>query len=295
MDRALQNFVRHLRVERNASEHTIRGYRADLQDFAAHLAHTNHGIDLTHATTLTIREHMAALYRRKIKKSSIARKLAAFRTFYRYLKMERLRDDNPAEVVATPKQDKPLPAVLTKDEAKALMETPADEGPFGLRDRAILEMLYSTGMRVSELTGLNEDDLDTSNQVALVRGKGRKERLVPFGTHALRALSRYLEAWQGVDLPLRGPGVFRNRFGGRLTARSVDRLLQTYTRACGIDRPISPHALRHSFASHLLGEGADLRTVQEMLGHASLSTTQRYLHVTPEKLWEVYDKAHPRA
>jgi integrase/recombinase XerC len=238
---------------------------------------------------LAIRRYLSFLHRRN-KKSSIARKISTLRSFFKYLVREKLATCNPAKSVSTPKVEKPLPTTLTVDEAFRLMETP--EKKKGLRDRAILELLYSSGIRVGELVGLNLDQLDLDLGIVKVMGKGRKERIVPVGSKAIEALKAYLEKRRILDgkEPL-----FLNSRGGRLTARSVGRLIKKYTKRSGIFRRISPHTLRHSFATHLLDAGADIREIQEMLGHASLSTTQRYIHLSPGKLMEVYDKAHPRS
>jgi len=230
----------------------------------------------------------------------MARKLAALRSFFRYLQREGLVVLNPAEAIRTPKQPKHLPRVLTKDDAAALMEFPAEQAGGALRDRALLETLYSTGARVSELVGINLEDLHVSEGLAHLRGKGRKERIVPIGDVALRAILAYLNQQplmvsrdQKTTKCIPSP-VFRNSRGGRLTTRSVARIVARYSnRLAG--GPVSPHTLRHSFATHLLDEGADLRSIQEMLGHASLSTTQKYTHLATDQILAVYDKTHPRA
>jgi integrase/recombinase XerC len=230
---------------------------------------------------------------RKNKKSSIARKISALRSFYKYLVREKVMNSNPAKHVATPKLEKPLPSTLTVDEAFRLVESPAgDEKPQRSRDRAILELLYSSGIRVGELVTLNLEHLDRDLGIVRVMGKRRKERIVPVGSKAIGALNRYLEerGQVGEKDPL-----FLNSRGERLTSRSVGRIVKHYTGRSGIYRNISPHSLRHTFATHLLDSGADIREIQEMLGHASLSTTQRYTHLTLGKVMEVYDKAHPRS
>jgi integrase/recombinase XerC len=229
----------------------------------------------------------------------MARKLASLRSFYRYLQREGMVGLNPAEAIRTPKHPKHLPRVLTKDDAAALMEFPADETGGSLRDRAMLETLYSTGARVSELVGINLEDLRASEGLVHLRGKGRKERIVPIGDVALRAIHAYLNQrplMDSQDLATKrvSSPVFRNSRGGRLTTRSVARIVARYSnRLAG--GSVSPHTLRHSFATHLLDEGADLRSIQEMLGHASLSTTQKYTHLATDQLLAVYDKTHPRA
>ena len=239
----------------------------------------------------TIRKYLSFLHR-KNKKSSIARKISTLRSFFKYLVREQLVTANPAKSVSTPKREKPLPSTLTVDEVFRLVESPSEEEGQKSRDRAILELLYSSGIRVSELVGLNFSQLDLELGIVKVMGKRRKERIVPVGSKAIEALNAYLEE-RGV---VNGEDpVFINSRGGRLTARSVGRLVKKYTGLSGIFRKISPHSLRHTFATHLLDSGADIREIQEMLGHASLSTTQRYTHLTMGKLMEVYDKAHPRS
>jgi integrase/recombinase XerC len=229
----------------------------------------------------------------------LARKIAAQRSFFRYLVGEGILPQNPAEMVSTPKQDKPLPIFLPVDEVFALVETPDISTIWGARDRAILEVLYSCGIRVSELVGLSDGDADFFLGILKVYGKGGKERIVPIGAKALKALQEYLPQRDRVlarrNLKGSKSPFFINPRGGRLTSRSVARILQKHILKCGLLRKISPHALRHSFATHLLDAGADLRSIQEMLGHVSLSTTQRYTHISMDKLMDVYDRAHPRA
>jgi integrase/recombinase XerC len=238
---------------------------------------------------LAIRRYLSFLHR-KNRKSSIARKISTLRSFYKYLVRERLAASNPAKAVSTPKAEKPLPTTLTVDEAFRLMETPSERE--GLRDCAILELLYSSGLRVSELVGLNLNHLDLDLGIVKVMGKGRKERIVPVGTKAVESLKAFLDERRLLkgEEPL-----FINSVGGRLTARTVGRLIKKYSKHSGIYRKVSPHSLRHTFATHLLDAGADIREIQEMLGHSSLSTTQRYTHISMGKLMEIYDKAHPRS
>ena len=304
MKQLIDKFRDHLKVERNASAHTLRSYSADLEQFHGYLkekkmAQGNGGeVAAEKIDHLAIRAFLSSLYRDH-KKSSLGRKLASLRSFLKYLVQEGYLRRNPAEIVATPRQEKPLPNFMPVDEAFALMETPNPSLIWGARDKAILETLYSTGMRVSELVGLGEGDLDSSLGIVRVFGKGGKERIVPIGEKALEALRVYLEK-RGEAAPKAGEKgrkapIFINTRGGRLTSRSVARILQKHLVRGGIWRKISPHALRHSFATHLLDAGADLRAIQELLGHASLSTTQRYTHVSVDKLMEVYDRAHPRA
>jgi integrase/recombinase XerC len=261
---------------------------------------TAQDIEMGKVDRLAIRRYLSFLHRRN-KKSSIARKISTLRSFFKYMVREQLATSNPAKSVSTPKVEKPLPTTLTVDEAFRLMETqknPSEKSISDtaknkrLRDGAILELLYSSGLRVGELVGLNLNRLDLDLGIVKVMGKGRKERIVPVGSKAVEALKTYLEkrAVEGGEEPL-----FVNSRGGRLTARSVGRLVKKYTKSSGIFRKVSPHSLRHTFATHLLDAGADIREIQEMLGHASLSTTQRYIHLSMGKLMEVYDKAHPRS
>jgi integrase/recombinase XerC len=305
MKALIGKFLEHLRVETNASVHTLRSYATDLEQFRSFLLSKDFSIDeksgdvsVEKVDHLAIRAYLSHLYRSH-KKSSLARKLAAQRSFFRYLVEEGFLAQNPAEIVATPKQEKPLPTFLPVDEVFSLLETPDRSTTWGARDRAILETLYSCGIRVSELTGLSEGDVDFSLGILKVYGKGRKERIVPIGEKALAAIRESLPQRDrilgGLGHKGRGSPLFINARGGRLTSRSVARILHKYILKCGLLRKVSPHALRHSFATHLLDAGADLRAIQELLGHVSLSTTQRYTHVSVDKLMEVYDRAHPRA
>jgi len=294
----IDRFVRYLSIEKNVSPHTCRAYQKDLEQFEGFLKVsgmplTRTGrVDLTKADRLTIRSFMSFLHR-KNRKSSIARKISALRSFYKFLVKEKIMGSNPAKHVATPKLEKPLPSTLTVDEAFRLMESPKDDEKFQhSRDRAILELLYSSGIRVGELVGLNLEHLDRDLGIVRVMGKRRKERIVPVGSKSIGALNLYLEERGQVE---EKDPLFLNSRGGRLTSRSVGRMIKHYTGLSGIYRNISPHSLRHTFATHLLDSGADIREIQEMLGHASLSTTQRYTHLTLGKLMEVYDKAHPRS
>ena len=305
MKALIGKFLEHLRVETNASVHTLRSYATDLEQFRSFLLSKDFSIDeksgdvsVEKVDHLAIRAYLSHLYRSH-KKSSLARKLAAQRSFFRYLVEEGFLAQNPAEIVATPKQEKPLPTFLPVDEVFSLLETPDRSTTWGARDRAILETLYSCGIRVSELTGLSEGDVDFSLGILKVYGKGRKERIVPIGEKALAAIRESLPQRDrilgGLGHKGRGSPLFINARGGRLTSRSVARILRKYILKCGLLRKVSPHALRHSFATHLLDAGADLRAIQELLGHVSLSTTQRHTHVSVDTLMEVYDRAHPRA
>ena len=301
----IERFLEYLRVERNASAHTLRSYSADLGQFRnfllsseLHVDKRNGDVAVEKIDHLAIRAYLSHLYRNH-KKSSLARKLAAQRSFFKYLVEEGRLTQSPAEIVSTPKQEKPLPDFLPVDEVFSLMETPDQSTIWGARDRAILETLYSCGIRVSELVGLTDGDIDFTLGILKVFGKGRKERIVPIGEKALAAMREYLPQRDRIIARLPSSGsqapIFINCRGGRLTSRSVARILQKHILKCGLLRKVSPHALRHSFATHLLDAGADLRAIQELLGHVSLSTTQRYTHVSVDKLMEVYDRAHPRA
>jgi integrase/recombinase XerC len=303
MDDAVRAFMTFLELERHASHETVRSYVSDLRQFQTFM-NAEHpsmiALNPDAVKTESIRAYLHWLDRKREKSTSMARKLAALRSFFRYLQREGLVGRNPAEAIRTPKQPKHLPRVLTKDDAAALMEFPADQAGGALRDRALLETLYSTGARVSELVGINFEDLRVSEGLAHLRGKGRKERIVPIGDVALRAIQAYLNrqplmASRDGKTTKRVPSpVFRNSRGGRLTTRSVARIVARYSNRL-VGGSVSPHTLRHSFATHLLDEGADLRSIQEMLGHASLSTTQKYTHLATDQILAVYDKTHPRA
>lgn len=306
LDQFLTQFLDHLRYERNVSVHTLRNYESDLQQFFDYLAPPDSKTrkrrepSLTQIDHLTIREWLATLHSDHRKKTSIARKLAALRTFFQFLVREGFVETNPAKLVATPRKEKKLPVHLSIEDAIRFIETPDSETDLGKRDRAILELLYATGIRVSELVNINLRDLDFKNRLLRVFGKRRKERIVPFGDPAAKALQDYLSVRE--DFLLHAPVTKRdaqplilNYQGTRMTTRSVGRLIEKYIKRCAGIHDISPHALRHSFATHLLDSGADLRDIQELLGHARLSTTQIYTHVSMEKLIEVYDKSHPKA
>jgi integrase/recombinase XerC len=319
---AIEKFIDYLHHVRNASPSTLRNYRKDLEQFLEYLTPPGtKPMSLSAVDHLVIREFVAHLHDRGLKKSSIGRKVAALRSFFKFCVREGILRDNPARLVATPKLPKRLPTVLTAEEMNNFLDSLGNESAFEKgqqrvsktrkyraakesrlslrRDRAILEMLYASGLRVSELTGLNMGDIDLREQTVRVLGKGRKERIVPFGSKALAALEAYWpvrEEWlrkgssQGAY-----EAVFLNPSGGRLTTRSIRNIVKKYIRLANINWDLHPHSLRHAFATHLLADGADLRAIQELLGHASLSTTQRYTHATIEHLMAVYDKTHPRA
>lgn len=305
MQKYLDDFMKHLKYERNASPHTLRNYESDLIQFYDYVAPPDEkgkrrSVNVRDIDHLTIREYMARLYELKKKKSSIHRKVASLRTFFRFLCREGVMEMNPAKLVATPRVERTLPNHLSIEQMVRFIETPDTETLLGKRDRSMLELLYASGLRVSELVGLNITDVDFTNLTVRVKGKGRKERIVPFGQHALRALQDYLavrgELLIEADEDKRDPAaLFFNYQGTRINPRSVGRMVDKYVKMCADVHHISPHSLRHSFATHLLDAGADLRAIQEMLGHARLSTTQKYTHVSTDKLMEVYDKAHPKA
>lgn len=297
MDEPIRAFIGFLRAEQRASPETLRNYASDLRQLHRFLLSrrlVSSPIDPNSLSSDAVRAYLQWLDQKGDKPSSLARKLAAVRSFYRYLSRRGMVSSNPVDGMRTPKQPKLLPRVLTKDDADALMTFPAGQTVWSLRDRALLETLYSTGARVSELVALDIGDVREPEGLVRLQGKGRKERIVPIGEMALDAIRRYR-----VSLPLQSSGappraLFCNQRGGRLTSRSVARIVTRYSsRLAG--GAVSPHTLRHSFATHLLDEGADLRSIQEMLGHASLSTTQRYTHVATDQLLAVYDRAHPRA
>jgi integrase/recombinase XerC len=298
MEDQIQTFVNFLQAERNASRETVRNYRSDLRQLASflHAAGQRSGpVRAADVTTEQIRAYLHWLDRKGEKASSLARKLACLRSFYRFLVREGSVQNNPAEGLRSPKLPKLLPRVLTKDDAGALMEFPTGQSTLPLRDRALLETLYSTGARVSEAVGINMGDLSLAEGLIHLRGKGRKERVVPIGDQALQAIREYRSSLppSAISHQLSAP-LFLNHRGGRITTRSVARIVAQYSRLLA-GGAVSPHALRHSFATHLLDEGADLRSIQELLGHASLSTTQKYTHLAADQLAAVYDRAHPRA
>ena len=306
MEQLLTQFLEHLRYERNVSEHTLRNYASDLNQFLDHLApsHPQTGkrpkVELAQIDHITIREWLSTLHSAQKQKSSVARKLAALRTFFQFAVREGRLELNPAKLVATPRLEKKLPQHLSIEEAIKFIETPDVETDLGKRDRAMLELMYATGVRVSELTKMGIGDIDFKNRLIRVTGKRRKERIVPFGDPASDALQSYLSVREKFlkNAPVsqrEEDALFLNYQGTRITTRSVGRMVEKYIGICAGMHDISPHALRHSFATHLLDSGADLRDIQELLGHARLSSTQIYTHVSMEKLIEVYDKAHPKA
>ena len=298
MQSEIAQFLRYLSVERNASELTVKSYREDLFDLAEYLLEEL-GADVRPdgVSSRDLRGYAAALHEAGYARTSISRKLASLRSFYRFAQQRQLAQSNPAKPLRNPRGQRKLPHFLTNDEVGKLLEAPPKLNAMGLRDHAILETMYSAGLRVSEVVGLNDGDLEFEEGIARIRGKGRKERLSPLGSYAIDALHAYMRV--RVLSPKEPTGreapVFVNRFGNRLTTRSVGRLLEKYIAELGLDSRTTPHTLRHSFATHLLDRGADIRSVQELLGHKSLVTTQIYTHLSTANLREVYLRAHPRA
>ncbi len=327
----IEEFIRHISLEKNLSDHTIRNYLSDISQFNEYLQevfkkNVLSPEDLRKVDHVTIRSFLSSLYEKGLSKSSVARKVSAIRTFFNYMCREGTLVNNPGKMVSTPKRGKTLPKFLSVDEADRLMGTPVGNDSMSIRDRAILETFYSAGLRIGEIVAINLEDMNLSDGLIKVKGKGRKERIVPVGRKAIEAIKEYLAnlppplnplpqgegELRSISLfppPLTGGGegegerkafsgekgypLFLNKYGRRITTRSVHRIVEKYKNLSGL-WDITPHSLRHSFATHLLEGGADLRSVQEMLGHANLSTTQRYTHVSMDKLMEVYDKAHPR-
>lgn len=289
MDKYISKFIRYLEIEKNYSKHTLLNYRLDLADFSKKMA----GLDPEKIDYLTLRKYLATLKEKNLATRSINRHLCTLRSFFRFLAREGYLKNNPMALLASPKAEQHLPLFMTEEETGRLIESApggAEPEVSGLRDRAILETFYSTGLRISELTGLNLQDVDFISGIVKTMGKGRKERIVPIGEAAIKTLRNYLDKRKD------GPeALFLNKFGQRISVRGVRNIVGKYIRRAGLRLGISPHTLRHSYATHLLNRGADLRTVQELLGHANLSTTQIYTHLTTEKLKSVYDKAHPRA
>lgn len=289
MRRFIDKFINYLKVEKNASEHTIKNYTIDLDSFSLFLGEK----DVSEVDHLVLRRFLAEMRSKSYAKRTIARKLASLRSFFKFLFREGYIKSNPVTAISSPKLDKKLPKFLDVDKVTKVILKPDTSTEQGARDRAILETLYSTGVRVSELVGLDSDDIDFISGVLKVLGKGSKERMIPIGDEALNAIRRYNDK---KDKKKKAKdAVFLNSRGGRLTDRSVRRILDKYIKSCAIEEKMSPHSMRHSFATHLLDRGADLRSVQELLGHMNLSTTQIYTHVTMDRLKNVYDKAHPRA
>lgn len=286
MDRYVEKYIRYLEIEKNASRHTVVNYHKDLDEFKKFLGEAQiEGVDY-----LTLRKFLSALKEKNLKSRTVARKLSTLRSFFGFLNREGFLKNDPTVSLSSPKLDRRLPIFLTEDEVTKLIDSPDPKEQSGLRDRAVLETFYSTGVRISELVGLNLGHIDFFGAVIKVMGKGKKERMVPIGDRALKAIRDYLE-----HRKQQSDAVFLNKNGVRITDRGVRLVLDKYVRRTALRENISAHSLRHSFATHLLNRGADLRSVQELLGHANLSTTQIYTHLTTDKLKSVYDKAHPRA
>ena len=320
MKHQLAEFLDHLQLNENASTHTVRAYESDLSQFitfvATHLNRRRPELLASDFNHLNIRAFLGDLHKRGNARASAARKLAAIRTFGKYLRREGAIDGDPAALVGTPRREERLPAHLGESEMSRLLDMPDTSAPLGRRDRAILELFYASGLRLSELVGVGLEDVNLSGRVVRVLGKGGKERIVPFNRSTEAAIRAWLKDREAIAAGMRDPGfrlgapkdarsktklrrtaepLFLNYQGGRLSTRSVDRLVRKYVAACSTRFGISPHALRHSFATHLLERGADLRVIQELLGHARLSTTQRYTHVNAAQLLDAYRKAHPKA
>lgn len=291
MRQYIDKFARYLEIEKNASVHTITNYKIDLKGFADFTGER----PFEKIDYLLLRKYLAHLKTVQYDKRTVARKLACLRSFFKFLCRDGYLKTNPALGLATPKLDKKLPFFLDAEQTAKFLDLPVEKDMVSLRDKAIMETLYSTGMRVSELVGLEIRDVDFIGGVAKVKGKGKKERLVPVGDTAIRAIKHYLDRRADIDAMKNKPAMFLNKNGGRLTDGSVRAVIDKYIHIAGIREKISPHTLRHSFATHLLDRGADLRAVQELLGHVNLSTTQIYTHVSTERLKAAYDKAHPRA
>ncbi len=292
----VDRFLGYLESERGCSHQTLRAYAGDLAAFARFMSRDGE-FDPRGVTTLDLRHYLAHMRRQGSARTTVARKVACLRSFYRFLVREGVVSDNPASSLTVPRRRQRLPTFLDEAEVVRLLGAPDTATVAGRRDRAILEMLYSTGMRVGELTAVNIEDLDLIGEVAKARGKGKRERLVPLGRPALEALRDYLAVRRSLARGRRvhRRALFINKAGGRLSERGIRRIFNKYARAIGLDDRVTPHTLRHSFATHMLNRGADLRAVQELLGHASIATTQVYAHVTTERLKKVYDRAHPRA
>lgn len=298
----IDSFLLYLQAERNCSTLTLESYRGDLFDgldfFSRALKKEDHQIDPRDLDYLLFRQYLGHLVSRDLSRATLARRLAAWRSFCRYLCRKGLLPNNPVQRLSIPRQGRQLPGFLYLDEVRLLIDQPRQDKPLGIRDRAILELLYATGIRVGELVTLNLDDVFLAEQALRVTGKGNKERILPFGSYAQAALENYLTAARPVLVARGGDdtgALFLNHRGGRLSARGIRGIVYKYVRKLELEQGVSPHTLRHSFATHLLDNGADLRGVQELLGHVRLSTTQIYTHVSGEKMREQYKKAHPRA
>jgi len=294
MQNELNQFLSYLKYEKNASPHTIKSYKTDLNQLAEFLKEK--GILLREVDNVLLRGFLARLHERKEMKSTVARKLASVRSFLQFCVKRKWLEDNPAKVVSTPKQERRIPSFLSEEEVANFLELPHSNKILDLRDKAVLEFLYATGVRVSELVGINLEDISLEERLIRVKGKGKKERLLPFGKKAEESLMKYLRGRSSINKGrIDQKALFLNYRGQRLAPRSVERIIDKYIRLSALKRKISPHSFRHSFASHLLSRGADLRVIQELLGHESLATTQKYTHLDLAQLVKVYRKSHPRS
>jgi len=286
MKKLIEQFLRHLELERGSSPHTFRAYKKDLGEFCDYAGKEAADIEM-----IDVRGFVALQIRNGLSKTTAGRRLAAVRSFLKFLTREGYLKSNPAKLVTTPKAEQHLPGFLSVDDVFALIEKPDTMGFINSRDRAILELLYSSGLRVAEAAGLNLEDINTKEGLVKVRGKGKKERIVPLGSKAVEAIKTYMV--EKILLKKKNKALFLNRSGSPLSDRGIRRIVVKYARLIGVKGQIGPHTIRHTFASHLLQAGADLRVIQELLGHASLSTTQKYTHIDIAHLMDIYDKAHP--
>jgi len=294
MKKELEQFLAHLRYEKNASPHTIAGYRRDLEQLAAYLRGKK--VPLKKVDNIILRGFLATLHAKRGRKSTVARKLAAIRSFFQFCIRKKWLEDNPAKIVATPKQEKQVPSFLSEEEMEHFLDLPHTDKPLDLRDKAMLELLYASGLRVNELVAIDRNDVSQEERLIRIRGKGKKERLVPYGKIAAQSLAKYLGVRTFINKgKIEDKALFLNYRGERITSRSVERTVDKYIKTSAFRRKISLHSLRHSFASHLLSRGADLRVIQELLGHESLATTQKYTHLDLKHLLDVYKKSHPRS
>jgi tyrosine recombinase XerC len=294
MKKELSHFLSYLKYEKNASPLTIKSYKIDLNQLARYMEERD--ASLREIDNVLLRGFLARLHERKDRKSTVARKLAAIRSFLQFCVDKKWLEDNPAKAVSTPKQERPMPSFLSEEEMANFLDLPRSNKVLDLRDKAVLELLYATGIRVSELVGINLEDVSFEEGLIRVKGKGKKERLLPFGRKAEVSLRDYLRVRPSINKGrIDEKALFLNYRGERLTPRSVERIIDKYIQVSALKRKISPHSLRHSFASHLLSRGADLRAIQELLGHESLATTQKYTHLDLAQLVKVYRKSHPRS
>jgi len=295
MEKHIERFLRYLELERNYSPNTLRGYRSDLKEFERYIRESglNSVLEVDH---LTVRGYLARLQLNGLSRATVQRKLSSLKTLYRFLHRMGFIEADPTASISTPRVERRLPDFLTVEEVDMLLSAPREDRPIEVRDKAMLELMYATGVRVSELLAIDLNDIDISEMTVRVKGKGRKERILPFGEVAKKALERYLEIRDRmIPAGSNCRALFVSDWGRRMTSRNFRQRLKIYTKRAGIKKKVSPHILRHSFATHMLEAGADLRAVQELLGHSNLSTTQIYTHVTAERLKRIYDRYHPRA